>query len=98
MSAKIFIDGEVGTTGLGIRERLAARKDVALVSIAHEDRKNPEAKKKLMEGVDLVILCLPDEASKETAALVAEMGAKGPRLLDASTAHRVDPNWVFGFP
>ena len=98
MSARIFIDGEAGTTGLGIRDRLSARKDVTLVSIAAEDRKNPQAKKALMAGVDLVILCLPDEASKETAALVAEMGDKGPRLLDASTAHRVDPNWAFGFP
>ncbi|EHL97929.1 N-acetyl-gamma-glutamyl-phosphate reductase [Acetobacteraceae bacterium AT-5844] len=92
----IFIDGEAGTTGLGIRDRLAAVPGIALRSIDPERRKDPEAKRALMAEVDLVVLCLPDAASKESAAMAASLGDKAPKLLDASTAHRVHPDWVYG--
>ena len=95
--AKIFIDGESGTTGLGIRERLAALRSVTLKSLPFERRRDPIARRDIMAEVDLVVLCLPDDAAKESAALAASLGNVAPKVLDASTAHRVDPAWVYGF-
>jgi len=95
--AKIFIDGEAGTTGLEIRERLAGRAGIELVQIAPELRKDADAKRELLSGVDVTILCLPDDAAVESVALCAGLGEKAPRILDASTAHRVAPGWVYGF-
>src|SRR5215475_1131488 len=93
----VFVDGASGTTGLEIAERLARQNDVAVKSIAEDKRKDAGAKRALMEEVDLVILCLPDAAAKETVALIDSMGNAAPKVLDASTAHRVASGWTYGF-
>lgn len=93
----IFIDGEAGTTGLGIRERLAVVPEVAVRSIDPDKRKDPAARKEMMASVDLVVLCLPDEAARESVALADQLGADAPKIVDAATAHRVAPGWVYGF-
>jgi N-acetyl-gamma-glutamyl-phosphate reductase len=95
MTQRVFIDGEAGTTGLQIRERLEHRADLTLVSIAADKRKDADERKRLLNSVDAVILCLPDEAAKEAVALIDNDAVK---VIDASTAHRVAEGWTYGFP
>jgi len=95
MAAKIFIDGEHGTTGLQIRTRLADRRDIELLSIPESERRNEKMREDLLNGADIAILCLPDDASKQAYEMTA--ANNNVRLLDASTAFRTHPDWAYGF-
>ncbi len=92
---KVFIDGQVGTTGLEIKDRLLKRADIELVEIEHELRKDSKRKKEIFDSVDLAILCLPDGPVKETAKLI---DSSKTAVIDASTVHRINPEWDYGFP
>ena len=95
MKKAVFIDGQHGTTGLKIHERLNARTDIELISIPEEKRKDPKAKEKLLNEADIVFLCLPDNAARESVGLIKY---KAVCVIDGSTAHRVAEGWVYGFP
>ena len=95
LKPKVYIDGKDGTTGLQIYDRLSARSDIDLLLIDEEKRKDPAERKKLMDAADIVFLCLPDAAAIEAVALVENPNT---RIIDASTAHRTDPDWDYGFP
>ena len=95
MRARVFIDGQEGTTGLSIRQRLAERDDIELIEIEEDRRKDPEARRECSLAADVTVLCLPDEAARDAAAWASEAGT---RLLDASSAHRTDPAWAYGLP
>src|SRR3954466_2437554 len=95
MAVKVFIDGAAGTTGLEIRERLQGRREIELVILDEQRRKDPSARRDALNGSDVVILCLPDDAAREAVSLIANPAV---RVIDASTAHRVSDGWVFGLP
>lgn len=95
MKPKVYIDGKDGTTGLQIYDRLSRRADIELLLIDEEKRKDPSARKQLMNAADIVFLCLPDAAAVEAVGLIENPAT---RVIDASTAHRVSPGWVYGFP
>jgi len=94
MAAKIFIDGEAGTTGLQIRDRLGSRSDLELLSIDADRRKDEGARRELLNAADVVVLCLPDEAARQAVGLIENNAT---RVIDASTAHRTAPGWIYGF-
>ena len=95
MSATVFIDGEHGTTGLQIQTRLEGRTDVELLSLAVDDRRDIDMRRQMLNEADLVILCLPDDAARESVSMIQNPNVK---VVDASTAHRVADDWVYGMP
>ncbi len=97
MKPRIFIDGEHGTTGLQIRERLAERCDIEVLSLAMEDRRDDEKRREMLGACDVAILCLPDDAAREAVSMIEKTGNDTSKIIDTSTAHRTSPDWAFGF-
>ncbi|HET7412566.1 MAG TPA: N-acetyl-gamma-glutamyl-phosphate reductase, partial [Pararhizobium sp.] len=95
MKPRIFIDGEHGTTGLQIRSRLASRSDLDILSIPEAERRNAALREDRLNSADIAILCLPDDAAREAVAMIG--GNNSVRVIDTSTAHRIDPTWTYGF-
>lgn len=95
MATKIFIDGQAGTTGLRIHERLASRRDLTMITLTEETRKDADARRAAIQESDITFLCLPDAAAREAVALAGDSDV---RIIDASTAHRTNPDWAYGFP
>ena len=95
MKHKVYIDGQAGTTGLQLRQKLQNHKDVEILLISEELRKDEAERKRLMNEAEVVFLCLPDDAAREAVKLVENPNTC---IIDASTAHRTDPDWVYGFP
>ena len=95
MTPTVFIDGESGTTGLRIRQHLERRGDLRLLSLTPERRRDRDARRSMLNAADAVILCLPDDEARAAVSMVKNPAV---RVLDASTAHRVSPGWVYGFP
>ena len=95
MTARVFIDGEAGTTGLQIRSRLAGRDDLEFLSLGETERKDPARRREMLNAADLVVLCLPDEAAREAVSLIESPAV---RVIDASSAHRTSEGWTYGFP
>ena len=94
----VFIDGEAGSTGIEVRKRLEMLPEIVLRSLPEAQRKYAPARQDMIGACDLVVLCLPDDAAREAVAMAEALGDRAPKLLDASTAHRVDPEWTYGFP
>ena len=92
---KIFIDGKAGTTGLRIYERLESRKDIVIITLSEEERKDTNARKKALNSADVAFLCLPDDAAIEAVSLIENDNTV---VIDTSTAHRTNPDWAYGFP
>ena len=92
---KIFIDGKAGTTGLRIYERLEKRADIEILTLSEEKRKDPEARREMLNSADVVFLCLPDSAAIESVGMIENENTV---VIDTSTAHRTNPDWMYGFP
>ena len=94
-SPLVFIDGDQGTTGLQIHDRLRHRTDLQLITLPPADRKNPSRRAEAINSCDIALLCLPDDAAREAVAVIVNPAV---RVIDASSAHRTEPGWTYGFP
>ena len=98
MKKNVFIDGEIGTTGLQVHEKLTKHPNVNILSVNKDKRKDPYYKKEMFKASDVSFLCLPDDGAVEAVQIANQLGNKSPIIIDASTAHRTNPDWAYGLP